>query len=208
MATPACQSVCSSDSGRGGWFKLFLRSPAQLLVCVLERERVCVLESACVGVCVGVRVCMLPQSWCCTAWRAAVTCCSSGPARSRPASVAPSPGSEPRGWTSETCELEQTEHNRNIPQDRRFTHRRHPSQRKTVLRAPTPLGGRADVLVQLLGLRRGDLRVGQLGVDVVGDGLHGRPRAVVGDQVAGRELEERRRDVKDERLDCDVRDLH
>lgn len=53
----------------------------------------------------------------------------------------------------------------------------------------TPLRSTVDFLVKLLGLRRGDLRAGQLGVDVVRDGPHrGRQSAAAAAQVAGRQL--------------------
>lgn len=53
----------------------------------------------------------------------------------------------------------------------------------------TPLRSSEDFLVELLGLRRGDLGAGQLGVDVVGDGLHrGRQPTAAAAQVAGRQL--------------------
>lgn len=54
----------------------------------------------------------------------------------------------------------------------------------------TPLRSSVDFLVKLLGLRRGDLRAGQLGVDVVRDGPHrGRQSAAAAAQVAGRQLQ-------------------
>lgn len=53
----------------------------------------------------------------------------------------------------------------------------------------TPLRSSEDFLVKLLGLRRGDLWAGQLGVDVVRDGPHrGRQSAAAAAQVAGRQL--------------------
>lgn len=53
----------------------------------------------------------------------------------------------------------------------------------------TPLRSSEDLLVKLLGLGRGDLRAGQLGVDVVRDGPHGgRQSAAATAQVAGRQL--------------------
>lgn len=58
--------------------------------------------------------------------------------------------------------------------------------------------------MQLLGLRRGELRVGQLSVDVVGDGLNGRSQARaagVGAQVAGGELHKTRHWRKEEEED-------
>lgn len=55
----------------------------------------------------------------------------------------------------------------------------------------TSLRSSVDFLVKLLGFRRGDLRAGQLRVDVVRDGLNRRPqtRAAVSAQMAGSELE-------------------
>lgn len=51
----------------------------------------------------------------------------------------------------------------------------------------TPLRNSVDVLLQLLGLRRRGLRVGQLRVDVVGDGLNrcAQRGAAAAAQVAG-----------------------
>lgn len=55
----------------------------------------------------------------------------------------------------------------------------------------TPLRSSVDFLVKLLGLRRGDLWAGQLGVDVVRDGPHGgrQSAAAAAAQVAGRQLQ-------------------
>lgn len=56
----------------------------------------------------------------------------------------------------------------------------------------TPLGSSKNFLVKLLGLRRSDLRAGQLGVDIVRDGPHrGRQSAAAAAHVAGRQLGQR-----------------
>lgn len=60
----------------------------------------------------------------------------------------------------------------------------------------TPLRSSEDILVKLLGLRRSDLRAGQLGVDIVRDGPYRGRQSAAAAHVAGRQLGQRELEIR------------
>lgn len=131
--------------------------------------------------------------------------------RSRLASVSHAPRSKPHEWTSENCELQ---HSKSVSDRWGFSHSQQyvkmcqgicKGEKKSMLmqrasdlakwqQGHTSLRTSADLLVELLSFRWGDLRIGQLRVDVVWNGLY---RSGICAQMTGSELLEMKRKGKE-----------